>query len=138
MSVELEMLVWVSTLTLFMWFPYIISAIVGSGLMASLKRQGDEIPPSPWAERGKRAHYNAIENLVPFAILVLVAHVANISNDITQSAAIAYFWFRAAHYVFYTLGISILRTATFSGGWLAQICILYQILSLGLNLGLGL
>ena len=131
MSVEIEMLVWVSTLTLFMWFPYIIPAIITAGLMASLKRQGDERPPSPWAERAKRAHHNAIENLVPFAVLVLVAHAANISNDATQSAAIFYFCFRAAHYVFYTLGISVLRTATFFGGWLAQICILYQILSLG-------
>ena len=136
MSVELEMLVWVSTLTLFMWFPYILSAIMNDGMTVSLKRQGDEIPPAPWAERAKRAHYNAIENLVLFAILTLVAHVANISNDATQSAAVAYFWLRAAHYVFYILGISVLRTATFFGGWLAQICILYQILSLGLGLGL--
>ena len=136
MSVELEMLVWVSTLTLFMWFPYIVSAIMRDGITVSLKRQGDERPPSPWAERAKRAHYNAIENLVPFAILTLVAHVANISNDATQSAAVAYFGLRAAHYVFYVLGISVLRTVTFSGGWLAQICILYQILNLGLDLGL--
>ena len=98
--------------------------------MAALKRQGDEAAPYPWTGRAKRAHNNAIENLIPFTALVLVAHMANISNETTQLAAITYFWSRAAHYVFYTLGIPILRTLSFIGGWLAQLCIAYQILSL--------
>ena len=37
MSVELEMLFWVSILTLFLWVPYIFAAIVNDGLLASLK-----------------------------------------------------------------------------------------------------
>mgnify|MGYP002885308321 FL=1 len=129
MSTELEMLVWVTTMTLLMWFPYIIPAVIKNGVIAAFSRQGDESAPYPWTERAKRAHNNAIENLIPFAALVLVSHVANVSNEVTQSAAIAYFWLRAAHYIVYTLGIAPLRTLFFSGGWLAQLFIVFQILS---------
>ena len=86
MSVELEMLVWVATLTLLMWIPYVLSGIINDGLVASLKWKGDEKPRFIWAERAKRAHYNAIENLIPFAAIVIVAHIANISNEATASA----------------------------------------------------
>jgi len=129
MSVELEMLVWVSTLTLFMWLPYMLSAVVNDGLIASFKWQGDEEQRFIWSQRAKRAHYNAIENLIPFAAIVIVAHLAEISNDATAAAATAYFWLRAIHYVFYAVGISYIRTAAFALSWLAQLCIVYQIIS---------
>lgn len=129
MSVELEMLVWVATLTLLMWVPYVLSGIINDGLVASLKWQGDEKQRFLWAERAKRAHYNSIENLIPFAIIVIIAHLTNISNEATTSAATAYFWLRAIHYIFYTAGISFMRTLAFIGSWLAQICIVFQILS---------
>ena len=129
MSVELEMLVWVATLTLLMWVPYVLSGIINDGLVAALKWQGDEKQRFLWAERAKRAHYNSIENLIPFAIIVIIAHLTNISNEATTSAATAYFWLRAIHYIFYTAGISFMRTLAFIGSWLAQICIVFQILS---------
>jgi len=128
MSVELEMLVWVSTLTLFMWAPYVFSGMINDGLIATFKWQGEEKQRSIWAARARRAHYNAIENLIPFAAIVIVAHLAEISNDATAAAATAYFWFRAIHYVFYTVGISYIRTPAFILSWLAQICIVYQII----------
>ena len=128
MSVELEMLVWVTTLTLFLWVPYILSAIVNDGVITSLKWAGNEKQRFVWAERAKRAHYNSIENLIPFATIVIVAHLANISNEATISATTAYFWLRLVHYLFYVFGISYIRTLAFIGSWLAQICIVYQIL----------
>ena len=78
--------------------------------------------------RAKRAHYNAIENLIPFASLVIIANLANVTNEATVSAAIAYFWLRLAHYLAYVSGLPFGRTLTFAGSWLAQLCILYQIL----------
>ena len=83
-----------------------------------------------WAERGKKAHYNAVENLVPFAVLVLVAHSMGLSNEATQSASVAYFWLRVAHYIVYTAGLPFGRTLMFAGAWFAQICIAYQIIML--------
>jgi len=129
MSTELEMLAWVSGLTILMWVPYILAHIGNVGLIPALTYQADGTPLPGWAARAKRAHANAIENLAPFAALVIVAHLANATNEATASAAIAYFWLRAAHYVVYTAGIPFARTLTFAGSLLAQFCILYQILA---------
>jgi uncharacterized MAPEG superfamily protein len=48
------------------------------------------------------AHYNAVENLVVFAALVLVAQDAGVSNNATIMACMIYFWARVAHLVAYT------------------------------------
>ena len=128
MSTELEVLVWLSGLTIFMWLPYILAHIRNAGIMPALTYRADSEPLPDWAARAKRAHYNAIENLVPFAALVMVAQLTNTNNEITGSAALAYFWFRVAHYIVFTVGIPFGRTLTFAGSWLAQICFLYQIL----------
>ena len=130
MTVELEALVWVTVLTLFMWLPYVFVRIINFGLITVLRYQADDKPLPSWAERAKNAHNNSIENLIPFATLVIVASLANISNDATVSAAIAYFWLRLVHYILHILGISFLRTIAFAGGWLAQLCIAYQILAI--------
>ena len=128
MSIELEMLAWVSGLTVMMWVPYILAHIGNVGLVPALTYQADGTPLPGWAARAKRAHCNAVENLAPFAALVIVAHLAEATNEATASAAIAYFWVRAAHYAVFTANIPFARTLTFAGSWLAQVCILYQIL----------
>ena len=128
MTNELEVLVWLAGLTIFMWLPYILAHIVNVGLMQALTYRADSEPLSDWAARAKRAHYNAIENLIPFASLVIIANLANVTNEATVSAAIAYFWLRLAHYLAYVSGLPFGRTLTFAGSWLAQLCILYQVL----------
>lgn len=128
MTTELVMLTWVVALTLVMWMPYILAHIANVGILPALTYKADAAALPQWAARAKKAHYNAIENLLPFAALVFVAHLANVSNDATASAAIAYFWLRAAHFGFYISGAPFGRTLTFAGAWAAQICILYQIL----------
>ncbi|EED35000.1 membrane-associated proteins in eicosanoid and glutathione metabolism [Luminiphilus syltensis NOR5-1B] len=70
-----------------------------------------------------------MENLVAFAALVLVAQQLDISNAATTTAAAAYFWLRVAHFVVYVANIPFGRTLTFAGSWAAQLCILFQILS---------
>jgi uncharacterized MAPEG superfamily protein len=129
MTTELEMLAWVSGLTLLMWAPYILAHLANVGVMPALTYKADGTPLPDWADRAKRAHNNAIENLAPFAALVVVANLAGISNTATASACIAYFWFRLAHWVLFVAGVPFGRTLTFTGSWLAQICILYQILA---------
>ena len=87
--------------------------------------------PARLGRTGKKSHYNAIENLAPFAAFILVANLARISNNATATAAVDYFWFRAAHYLFYIVAVPFGRSLTFTGGWLAQLYILYLILSVG-------
>lgn len=129
MTTELEMLLWVVALTIVMWIPYVLAHIANVGVMEALTYRGDGTPLPAWAERAKKAHRNAIENLVPFATLVIAADFLAVTNEATVSAAMVYFWCRAAHFVLYTLNVPFGRTLAFTGGWLAQLCLLYQILS---------
>lgn len=129
MTTDLTMLAWTAALTLVLWIPYILAHIANVGLVPALSYAADDTPLPAWAARAKRAHYNAIENLAPFAALVLVAHLAGAANAATAAAATAYFWIRLVHYLVYLLGIPYVRTATFALSWLAQLCIFYQILT---------
>lgn len=58
------------------------------------------------AARGVRAHQNHLENLVPFAIIVLIAHVIGVSNSVTIACATIFFAARIAHAGFYLAGIT--------------------------------
>jgi uncharacterized MAPEG superfamily protein len=80
-----------------------------------------------WAERMKKAHYNSVENLVVFAALVLVAHVAGVSNDTTVMACAVYFWARLVHLVAYTAAIPWVRTLAFFVSWSALVALLLQL-----------
>jgi uncharacterized MAPEG superfamily protein len=129
MSTDLYMLTLTAGLTALMWLPYILQRIMEHGLMTALTYTADDKPVAAWAERAKRAHYNAVENLAPFAALVLVAHLVGAANAATAAAATVYFWIRLAHYVVYTMGIPFGRTVCFAIGWAAMLCIFYQIVT---------
>jgi uncharacterized MAPEG superfamily protein len=131
MTTELSMLVWVAGLTAVMWLPYILAHIVNVGLIPALTYSADGTPLPAWADRAKKAHYNAIENLAPFAALVIVAHLINVSNAATASAAVVFFWARLAHYLLYISGVPFGRTLTFAAGWAAMLCIFWQIVTAG-------
>lgn len=128
MKTELFYLTCITVFTGLLWLPYVLNRIATIGL---LKAVGYDAPPNamaPWATRLFKAHMNAIENLVPFAVLVLVAVIANATNAVTAGACMVYFWARVVHAVAYTLAIPWLRTLAFFIGFLAQAAIAWQIL----------
>ena len=129
MSTDLSMLAWTSGLTALLWLPYILARIGKYGMIEALTYRADNLPVPAWADRAKKAHYNAVENLVIFAALVLVAHVTGAANYATAAAAVTYFVARLIHYPVYVAGIPFARTLTFAVGWLAQVCIFYQIVT---------
>jgi uncharacterized MAPEG superfamily protein len=131
MSTNLEMLTWSAGITLLMWVPYILAHIANVGMMPALTYQADATPLPDWAARAKKAHYNMIENLVPFAALVIVAHLVKAENAATAAACITFFWARVAHYVLYITNIPFTRTLTFALGWAAMLCIFWQIITVG-------
>ncbi|WP_422000824.1 MAPEG family protein [Reyranella sp.] len=63
-----------------------------------------------WAGRARRAHLNMVENLVLFAVLVLIAAVAGKANATTALGAMLFFWGRLAYAIVYLIGIPWLRT----------------------------
>lgn len=128
MSGELTSLTWVVALTALMWIPYIVNTIMVRGLVDAVGYPEDPKPPAPWAARMKAAHYNAVENLVVFASLVLVLNAVGISNDTTVMACEVYFWARLVHFFVYGFGIPWARTLAYAVSWLCIIALLVQLL----------
>jgi uncharacterized MAPEG superfamily protein len=63
-----------------------------------------------WAGRARRAHVNMLENLVLFAVLVLVAVVTDKTNDATLLGAQMFFYARIVYLLIYLVGIPWVRT----------------------------
>ena len=119
---ELHLLVLVATATVFMWLPYMLGRIATRGLARSLANPDPSFQPDPtWAQRARAAHWNAVENLVVFAPLVIVAAIAGISTPATILACQIYLAARIVHYVVYTAGIPGLRTIAFGVGFAATL-----------------
>lgn len=128
MTSELMSLTWVVALTAVMWVPYILNAIAVRGLMDAVGYPENPAPLAGWAQKMKAAHYNAVENLVVFAALVLIANAAGISNDMTVLACEIYFWARLVHLLAYTFAIPFVRTLAFAVGWICQVMLLLQLI----------
>lgn len=128
MKTELLYLTLVTALTGLLWLPYILDRIATRGLMDAVGYPDNPKPQSPWAVRLMRAHDNAVENLVVFAALVLVANAAGVTNGVVAGAAVVYFWARVVHAAAYTFGVPWLRTLAFTVGFVAQAAIAWQIL----------
>ena len=99
------------------------------GLTTAVAYPENPAPLAPWAQRMKAAHYNAVENLVVFAALVIVAHIVGVSDGVTATAAMVYFWARVAHVLVYTFAIPWLRTLTFAVGYVAMLTFAWKLLA---------
>ena len=64
MKTELLYLALVTTFTGLLWVPYVLDRIAVGGLIEAVGYPANPKPQSPWAQRLKKAHANAIENLV--------------------------------------------------------------------------
>jgi uncharacterized MAPEG superfamily protein len=111
-----------------LWIPYVLDRFIRIGVVRTLKspQPSDAAEQSAWALRAKAAHINAIENLVLFAPLALMA--CQSCNDGLAAAGAAYFVSRVMHFVFYTAGIPALRTVAFLGGFGAQMFMVVSLL----------
>jgi uncharacterized MAPEG superfamily protein len=128
MTEELTYLGWLTLITALLWIPYILNMIKVRGLLDAVGYPEHPKSMAPWANRMKAAHYNMIENLVIFGLLVLILNDAGISNDTTVIASIIFFWARIVHVVAYTFAIPWVRTITFLIGFGCQIALALQLL----------
>jgi uncharacterized MAPEG superfamily protein len=127
MTPELTYLVWSAALM----FVLVLVAVSGATLQVGLPTLADSRENMPklggWVGRAQRAHLNLLENIVLFAILVLVAHVARRTNAMTLLGAQLFFWGRIAHAVFYIAGISWLRTLAWAVSVAGMVLIFLQL-----------
>jgi len=128
MTSELMNLTWVTALTAVLWMPYVLNLIGVRGLLDAVGYPENPKPLSGWATKMKAAHANAIENLVVFATLVLIANAASISSASTVVACEVYFWARLLHVASYTFAIPWVRTLSFTVGFGCQMLLAIALL----------
>lgn len=128
MKTELLYLTFVTAFTGLMWVPYILDRVAVRGLIDAVGYPENPKPQSIWAQRLMKAHANAVENLVIFATLVLVAHAVGVTNATLAMACVVYFWARVVHALAYTFSVPWVRTLAFTVGFLSQAAIAWQLL----------
>jgi uncharacterized MAPEG superfamily protein len=79
------------------------------------------------AGRARRAHANLLENALPFAVVVLIAHQLGISNAWTSIGALVFVVARLVHFASYAAGITVVRTLAFYAGLFATFAMAAQL-----------
>jgi uncharacterized MAPEG superfamily protein len=123
-----------AALTGCLWIPYILDRIATLGIARTLgnPQAGDADAQSSWARRARQAHANAVENLVIFAPLALLAIWLGLGRTpFVAGAAATYFFARIVHFALYTAGVPVLRTLAFLIGFGAQAALFLALVGLG-------
>lgn len=124
---EISLLVWAIALA----FAQMLVAATGSlqqvGMPTLIGNREGMATLVGWAGRAKRAHHNMLENLVLFAGLVLAAHSAGISNDMTLLGAQLFFWGRLAYAAVYVIGLPWIRTGVWAISVIGMVLIFLQL-----------
>jgi uncharacterized MAPEG superfamily protein len=79
----------------------------------------------PWVQRSLRAHQNLPEQLLPFALVVLVP-----ISSITVACSITFFWLRVAHAIGMISGLARLplRPMIYFAGWIVMLVFAWQVM----------
>ncbi len=127
-------LTWLMVTALFagsLWIPYIVGINVTEfeGKREIFVRPPDNKTMTAWVHRSMRAHQNLLEQLLPFAIVVLIGATLKVSTPVTVWCAIAFFWLRVAHAVVMLSGVSRppLRPMIYSAAWIVMFVMAWQI-----------
>ena len=125
MTPELTWLALSALLAACLWIPYIVGVNTETADVSDFTRPPDLTRMRPWVHRAYRAHLNMIETLIPFAAVVLIAHVAGVSGTVTLWATIAFFWLRVAHAVGMISGLATfpIRPIIFTASWLCTLAV---------------
>ena len=128
LTYELRMLAYSALLCLLLWVPYILAEIKVRGINRAVGYPTgtyDDLPD--WAQRNQRAHMNLVENIGPFAALVLLAHVTGTANEATAFGAALFFYARLVMAAVHIAGIPWLRTVSFLVAWAGALIIFWNV-----------
>ena len=97
------------------WVPYLLDRIMVRGLVGAMANPSPDLTPqSDWAVRAKAAHVVAIQAFSAFAPLAILAMIRIPEDGYPNILAMTFFIGIFAHYVIYAIGITMLRTLSFS------------------------
>lgn len=121
-----------------LWIPVVVGNAIHNGLPGAAEYRDpalarEKLSSAAWLRRADRVLTNYLEVVVPFAVLVLIAHLRLARPEPTMYADVAlwaqvFFWSRLAHAVIYWFGIPYLRTLAFLGGFAATVAIFLIVL----------
>lgn len=125
---ELLWLTATAVMCVLLFAPYVLARIARLGLFRAMANpMPDQDPRQGWAWRADCAHKNAVENLVVFAPLVLIAVQLDLPSSTTATTGAIYFAARLVHYVVYVLGIPVVRTLAYAVGLACQLSLALRI-----------
>jgi uncharacterized MAPEG superfamily protein len=128
MTPELLMLLYSAILLLVIILLQAGLAIAQNGLMAQAGSRDSLPEPTVLRSRLLRLSANMQENLVIFAVVVLVAHAAGVSNETTVLGASIFFYARVAHAIVYAFGWPMIRPLIYFASLYGMISIALQVL----------
>ena len=97
------------------WVPYLLDRIMVRGFVGAMANPSPNLTPqSDWAVRAKAAHVVAIQAFSAFAPLAILAMIRIPEDGYPNILAMTFFIGIFAHYVIYAIGITVLRTLSFS------------------------
>jgi uncharacterized MAPEG superfamily protein len=121
------MLLAVGILSLAQFVPYFLAYLKHWGISGIVGNR-ENMPALPdWANRAKDAHGNLNENLIHFAIFVLIVNAAGLSNEMSALGATIFFYSRLAYWVIYIAGITWVRSLAFMAGVAGEVMVLLQL-----------
>ena len=127
MTTDLQMLLAVGILSLLQFMPYFFAYLKNWGISGIVSNR-ENMPALPgWANRALAAQGNLNENLIHFAIFVLIVNAAGLSNEMSALGATIFFYARLAYWVVYIAGIIWLRTLLFMAGVVGEVMIILQL-----------
>lgn len=128
MTIELTMLLYSTILAFVLVLIPASKAILDNGAMTQAGPRDDLPEPSVFRKRANRLVANMYENLLLFAIVVLMAFAAGISNESTVLGAQIFFYARVAHAVTYLAGWPMIRPLFWAAGVVGMIMIACELL----------
>ena len=97
------------------WVPYLLDRIMVRGLVGAMANPSPDLAQqSDWAVRAKAAHVVAIQAFSAFAPLAILAMIRIPEDGYPNILAMTFFIGIFAHYVIYAIGVTVLRTLSFS------------------------
>ena len=136
MTTELTCLMLMALLAASLWIPFVVG--VNTAQADASRPDSFVVPPdplkmAPWIARSYRAHQNLLEQFLPFAVVVLVAHAIGVSTTVTKWACIVFVALRVAHAIGMITATARmpLRPLLFTAGYITILAIASQVFLYG-------
>jgi uncharacterized MAPEG superfamily protein len=132
MTTELWMLLYTTLLFMMLLGAQTIISLASGISVQTLAGDRSDLPAAEGLRgRMDRTVNNSVEGMVIFVPLVVIAHLAGVSNEMTAMGATIYFWSRVAFVPLYLFGIPWVRTIVFLIGLIGLIMIAAAIFGIG-------